>query len=236
MAEDLNIVYKLLLKNYGRQGWWPIINPVSGKSEYCINAPGNESEIFEIAIGAILTQNVAWLNVEKALFALKKKKLLEPSKLYKAKHDLIAQCIVPSGYYNQKTKKIKNFLSWFKEYQFLFESLVDMKTDTIREELLSINGIGPETADSIILYGLRRKVFVVDAYSKRIFSRLGIININQGYEEVRNIFQKGTSGGTVKYNEYHALIVVHGKDVCKNKPLCGTCCLSSICPSSKIFI
>jgi endonuclease-3 related protein len=84
---------------------------------------------------------------------------------------------------------------------------MDMKTETIREELLSINGIGPETADSIILYGLRRKIFVVDAYTKRIFSRLGIININQGYEEVRNIFQKGTSGGAVKYNEYHALIV-----------------------------
>jgi len=236
MAEELNSIYKLLLKAYGRQGWWPIADSLSGRSEYGINAPRNEADIFEIAIGAILTQNVAWVNVEKALLLLKKKRLLEPSKLFKAKHDAIAQCIIPSGYYNQKTKKIKNFLSWFKDYGFSFEAVAAMKTDSIRRELLAINGIGPETADSILLYGLRRKVFVVDAYTKRIYSRLGIININDGYEDVRGVFQEGTSGGVAKYNEYHALIVVHGKDVCKNKPLCDLCCLSQICPTCKSFI
>jgi endonuclease-3 related protein len=231
MAEDLNNIYKLLYKAYGKQGWWPIADPATGRSEYGINAPRNEADLFEIAIGAILTQNVAWVNVEKALLSLKKKRLLEPSKLFKAKHEVIAQCIIPSGYYNQKTKKIKNFLSWFNNYGFSFVPLVSMKTDSIRRELLDINGIGPETADSILLYGLRRKIFVVDAYTKRIYSRLGIINMNSSYEEVRNIFEKGTSGGVIKYNEYHALIVVHGKDICKNKPLCASCCLGSICPS-----
>lgn len=236
MAEDLNSIYRLLYKAYGKQGWWPIVDTVSGKSEYGINAPRGETDIFEIAIGAILTQNVAWVNVEKALLSLKKKRLLEPLKLYKAKHEVIAQCITPSGYYNQKTKKIKNFLSWFKDYGFSFEAAAAMKTDSIRRELLVINGIGPETADSILLYGLRRKVFVVDAYTKRIYSRLGIININDGYEEVRSLFQEGISGGVVKYNEYHALIVVHGKDVCKSKPFCDSCCLSQICPTFKNVI
>lgn len=231
MTEDINGIYRILRKSYGKQGWWPIVNPVSGKSEYGISAPRDEYDIFEIAIGAILTQNVAWINVEKALLALKKKRLLEPSKLYKAGHDDIASCIVSSGYYNQKTKKIKNFLSWFREYGFSFEKLMEMKTDKLRGELLGVNGIGPETADSILLYGLRRKIFVVDAYTKRIYSRLGFIDINDSYEEVRNMFQKSTSGGIGRYNEYHALIVVHGKDICKNKPLCGTCCLNTICPS-----
>lgn len=231
MAEGLNEIYRLFRKSYGRQGWWPIVNPVSGKSEYGINAPRDEADIFEIVIGAILTQNVAWINVEKALLALKKKRLLEPSRLYKARHDDIALCITSSGYYNQKTKKIKNFLSWFREYGFSFEKIMEMKTEAIRAELLSVNGIGPETADSILLYGLKRKIFVIDAYTKRIYSRLGLIDVNDSYEEVRVFFQKGTSGGIEKYNEYHALIVVHGKDICKKSPLCGTCCLGNICPS-----
>lgn len=235
MAEDLNSIYKLLLKAYGKQGWWPIADLSAGKSEYGINAPRNESDIFEIAIGAILTQNVAWVNVEKALLSLKQKRLLDPSKMYKAKHDDIAHCIVPSGYYNQKTKKIKNFLSWFINYGFSFEPVMSVKTEPLRRELLDINGIGPETADSILLYGLRRKIFVVDAYTKRIYSRLGIVNINDSYEVVRDLFQKGTSGGAAKYNEYHALIVVHGKDVCKSKPLCSSCCLGGICPSFNSF-
>ncbi|HOP28294.1 MAG TPA: endonuclease [Spirochaetota bacterium] len=235
MEEDLNSIYKILLKAYGKQGWWPIADISSGKSEYGINAPGDEADIFEIVIGSILTQNVAWVNVEKALLSLKKKRLLDPLKLYKAKHDVIARCIIPSGYYNQKTKKIKNFLSWFKGYGFSFEPLMSVKTESLRRELLGINGIGPETADSILLYGLRRKVFVVDAYTRRIFSRLGLISFNDSYESVRELFQKKTSGGFAKYNEYHALIVIHGKDVCKKKALCDSCCLGNICPSFKEF-
>jgi len=235
MADDLNTIYKLLFKAYGKQGWWPIADSASGKSKYGVNAPRDEADIFEIVIGAILTQNVAWVNVEKALLSLKKKRMLEPARLYKAKHDAIAQCIISSGYYNQKTKKIKNFLLWFRDYGFSFELLKNMKTDSIRRELLDINGIGPETADSILLYGLRRKIFVIDAYTKRIYSRLGLVKINDSYEEIRTAFEKGFSGGVSKYKEYHALIVVHGKDICKNKPLCGSCCLNGICPSYSRF-
>ncbi len=232
MTDDLNSIYRLLRKNYGRQGWWPIVNPATGISEYGTGAPKSEADIFEIAIGAILTQNVAWLNVEKAILSLKKKNLMDPQRLYKARHDTVANCITSSGYYNQKTIKIKNFLLWFREYNFTFESFSSMRIPDLRNELLSVNGIGPETADSILLYGLNRKIFVVDAYTRRIYSRLRIIDINSGYDEIRIRFEKGTSGGVAKYSEYHALIVAHGKDICRNKPLCGTCCLRDICPSA----
>jgi len=232
MTESLNGIYRIFRKTYGRQGWWPILNPETGLSEYGLNAPRNEAETFEIAIGAILTQNVAWKNVEKAILALKRKRLMDPVKLFKAKHDDIALSITSSGYYNQKAKKIKNFLSWFKEYGFLFENLADFKTCRLRDELLSVNGIGPETADSILLYGFRRKIFVIDAYTKRIYSRLGFLDIRDDYDKIRNFFEKEFKGGAEKYNEYHALIVVHGKDCCRNKPFCSTCCLNTICPSA----
>lgn len=235
MSEDLNSIYRVMRKTYGKQGWWPIVNPATGRSEYGINAPRCEADVFEIAVGAILTQNVAWINVEKAILSLKKKRLLDPVRLNRARSEDIASCIISSGYYNQKTTKIRNFLTWFREYKFSFDNLQGMKTQVLRNELLSVNGIGPETADSILLYGLNRKVFVVDAYTKRIYSRLGLIDYNSGYEEVRAFFEKGTSGGRAKYNEYHALIVTHGKDVCKNKPQCGSCCLHNVCPSAGKF-
>ncbi|HPJ36201.1 MAG TPA: endonuclease [Spirochaetota bacterium] len=231
MTENLNGIYRILRKTYGKQGWWPILNADTGLSEYGGNAPLNEAEIFEIAIGAILTQNVAWKNVEKALLALKKNGLMEPVALFQARDDRIAKCIISSGYYNQKTKKIKNFLTWFREFEYSFEKLINLKTEKIREEMLGIKGIGPETADSILLYGLGRKIFVIDAYTKRIFSRLGFLDIKDDYEKIRKLFEKEFKGDTEKYNEYHALIVLHGKDCCKNNPLCSNCCLNLICPS-----
>lgn len=232
MTEDLNSIYRYLRNSYGKQGWWPIVNPATGRSDYGIGAPRSDADVFEIVMGAILTQNVAWINVEKAIFSLKKKNLMEPQRLYRARHETIANCITSSGYYNQKTKKIKNFLAWFRDYDFSFERISSMKTPELRGELLCVNGIGPETADSILLYGLNRRIFVVDAYTRRIYSRLGVIDINSDYDEIRLLFEKGISGGTAKYNEYHALIVVHGKDVCRNKPLCKTCCLLDFCPSA----
>ncbi len=234
MTDDLNGIYRIFRKSYGMQGWWPIINPETGVSEYRTGAPQNESDIFEIIMGAILTQNVAWKNVEKALALLKKKRLLNPKKLYKASHEDIAECITSTGYYNQKTIKIKNFLNWFSEYNFSFEKLILMKTELLREKLLEINGIGPETADSILLYGLERKIFVIDAYTKRIYSRLGYIKANESYDKIQELFHKGFKGGVEKYNEYHALIVTHGKDICKNSPQCEICCLNSICPAPKV--
>ena len=235
MTADLNGVYGMLRKAYGKQGWWPIVNPESGRSEYGIGAPRNDDDIFEIAVGAILTQNVAWVNVEKAITSLKRSRLLAPERLHRAGNDKIAGCITSAGYYNQKAKKIKNFTGWFRGYGFSFADIVKIKTPLLRRELLGINGVGPETADSILLYGLRRKIFVIDAYTKRIYFRLGLIGRDDSYEKIQELFHCGFRGDTGKYNEYHALIVVHGKDVCKNKPLCHSCCLRSMCPSYEVL-
>ena len=157
------------------------------------------------------------------------KKILHPLKLHRADDEIIAGCIRPAGYYNQKTKKIRNFLDWFKKYNYSFDELQKIKTSVLRREFLEINGVGPETADSILLYALNRKVFVVDAYTKRIFSRLGMTDVNDSYDSVQQFFQKQFRGGIKKYNEFHALIVAHGKDVCKNRPLCDICCVRLYC-------
>jgi len=222
-------IYSTLLKNYKKQGWWPIFNVKKGISEYGLNAPRNDSDIFEIIIGAILTQNVAWKNVETALKNLKGKKLLSPQNLHNTENSIIASCIRPSGYYNQKTKKIKNFLDWFSTINYSFDKLKIIKTNILREILLNINGIGQETADSILLYGLNRKIFVIDAYTKRMFSRLNLISSHESYSSIQDFFHREFSGTLKRYNEYHALIVAHGKDICKKEPLCNACYFNSSC-------
>ncbi len=222
-------IYSTLAHAYGRQGWWPVFSILTGRSEYGTGAPKNDEDRFEIVIGAILTQNIAWKNVEKGLEALKKNKILTPRKLHKADSELIASCIRPTGCFNQKTIKIKNFLNWFKSFNYTFDKLKSMKTPVLRDSFLEINGIGPETADSILLYAMNRKIFVIDAYTKRIFSRLNIIPHDETYNYYQEFFHKEFNGSVKKYNEYHALIVAHGKDICKNKPICSECSLSNIC-------
>lgn len=222
-------IYSFLITAYKKQGWWPIFNIGKGFCEYGVGAPGNDDERFEIIIGAILTQNVAWTNVEKALCSLKKCLIFTPREFHKTKDELIASCIKPAGYYNQKTIKIKNFLNWFSEADYSFDELKKMKTALLRKKLLEINGIGPETADSILLYAMNRKIFVIDAYTKRIFSRLNLISEKDSYDSIQSLFHKEFRGTIKKYNEYHALIVAHGKDICKNKPVCSKCCLVHIC-------
>lgn len=226
---EAEAIYRNLRKRYGRQGWWPVYNNEKDCCEYGVNAPRNDSDRFEIAIGAILTQNIAWVNVEKALGVLKKKRLLDPGRLHRADNQLIAECIRSTGYYNQKTIKIKNFLSWFKSINYSFDELGKMKTPAMRSTLLTINGVGPETADSILLYAMSRKIFVVDAYTKRIFSRLDLVSADDSYDSIQEFFHNNFKGSVKKYNEYHALIVAHGKDICKNRPLCADCCLNNIC-------
>jgi len=160
---------------------------------------------------------------------LKKNRILKPRKLHKTENNLIASCIRPAGYYNQKTIKIKNFLDWFRGINYSFDELGKVKTEVLREMLLSINGIGPETADSILLYAMNRKIFVVDAYTRRVFSRLNLTSIDDDYNTVQEFFHREFRGNIKKYNEYHALIVAHGKDICRNKPLCTGCCLNGKC-------
>ncbi len=198
--------FDTLFDFFGPQFWWPGETP------------------FEVIIGAILTQNTTWKNVEKAISNLKKENLLSPDKLYTVSPQKLATLIKPSGYYNQKSKKIASFMRYFKqEYNLNINNMQPVPTDILRDQLLNIFGIGPETADSILLYALSRPVFVVDAYTRRIFSRHKLLDKNDSYENIRSFFETSLEKNIAFYNEYHALIVSLGKDYCKPTPKCTDC-------------
>ncbi|HOT44501.1 MAG TPA: endonuclease [Spirochaetota bacterium] len=222
-------VYKRLLAFHGPQGWWPIVNASTLRSEYHLGAPRDEKDFFEISIGAILTQNIAWKNVDTALAAMKKRGILDPLSIQRVRLQTLGTIIRPTGYYNQKAKKIKNFVALYRRHGFDHRAFRGIEPSSLRKELLSVNGIGPETADSILLYGLNVKIFVVDAYTRRIFTRLGLLSGRESYHEIQDVFQRQFKGTVQDYNEYHALIVAHGKDYCKSRPRCEECCLSRLC-------
>jgi len=211
-------IYKQLLKAYGKQGWWPLSKNQLQTKHHQGN-PKNLKDQFEIIVGAILTQNTSWTNVEKAIYNLNKSNLLNLNKIIKAKKSKIAKLIRPAGYYNQKAERLKIIAEKIKNNSNLLKE---------REELLKTKGIGPETADSIILYAAEKPSFVIDTYTKRIFSRLGLINSNN-YNEIKEFFEKNIKKDTETYKEYHALIVEHAKRHCKNKPECNNCFLKERC-------
>ncbi len=206
-------LYKLLLKAYGNVGkWWP------GTSE-------------EIIVTAVLTQNTNWKNVEKALENIyenkTKKNLLEY--LYELPVDYLAELIKPAGFYNLKARRLKNLLSFLKEYNFELSKIKSLKN--IREMLLKINGIGKETADSILLYALEIPVFVVDAYTKRLLKRMYDINLSD-YDSVQNLFYENYPKDVKLFQELHGLIVEHSKAVCRKNPICSECKISYNCKKS----
>jgi endonuclease III related protein len=203
----LAFIYKRLKKFYGPQHWWPADTP------------------FEVVVGAILTQNTSWANVEKAIRNLRRAGgLSSPRKLYGMSVRKISHLIKPCGFYNLKTKRLRNFLNFLDAgYRSDLKKLGLLDNGKMRARLLAINGIGPETCDSIMLYAFNRPVFVVDAYTKRILSRHGLIPEKSSYEEVQDIFMKNLSRDSAMFNEYHALIVRLAKDFCRKKPLCGWC-------------
>ena len=208
-------VYKHLYKHYGPQHWWPAETP------------------FEVMVGAVLTQNTAWTNVEKAIINLKAAKILDPEAIDAAEHEALAECLRPSGYFNIKAKRLKNFCRWFL-HQGGYDALRQLGDDDLRHAVLSVNGVGPETADDMLLYAFERPVFVIDAYTRRIFSRLGLIDAESGYETLRHYFEKQLTNNPDKvtlFNEYHALIVIHAKEHCRVKPVCRSCPLRCNCPS-----
>ncbi len=202
--------YNILFKQYGPQHWWPGDTP------------------FEIMVGSVLTQNTAWTNVEKAINNLKQANALSAETILSTHHARLAKWLRPSGYFNIKAKRLKNFCQWYVE-QGGFKSLSKLDTKRLREQLLSVNGVGPETADDIMLYAFERPVFVIDAYTRRIFSRIGAVSGEESYEELRQIFEKALKPDVALYNEYHALIVKHGKDICRSRPRCDQCCLTGVC-------
>jgi endonuclease-3 related protein len=191
----------------------------------------SDDERFEIVLGAILTQNVAWRNVEKALANLSQRSGLSIDGFLALGSGDVKELIRPAGFFNQKSATIDHFMAWFREYGYRFDTLKSISTGVLRDELLAIRGIGPETADSILLYSLRRSIFVVDAYTMRIFSRLGLVGQIARYAQVQELVEEGfRSDDMWGYNEFHALIVDHAKDCChKGQPLCSSCCLKSIC-------
>ena len=201
-------VYEILLNEYGPQGWWP----VGGRY-----FPEKEDK-YEIIVGAILTQNTAWNNVEKALSNLREKGLLSPEKIINIKTDKLADLIKPSGYYNQKAKRLKEVTENILPY-------LNSNTPPRREELLKIKGIGDETADSILLYAFHIPIFVIDAYTRRLLVRTGLCEPPCNYDEAQSTFMSNLPRDEKLFNEYHALIVKHGKDICKKAPLCNECIL-----------
>jgi len=225
------ILYETLSKKFGKQNWWPI------DKEY--HKKNNSDPRFEIIIGAILTQNTAWSNVEKALNNLKSENIIDSKKISDLDIEYLKKMIKPSGFFNQKAKRLKNISSHLhNNYHDKIDDFFNRSVNEIRKELLSLNGIGPETADSILLYAGNKPVFVVDAYTKRISKRLPL-KTNISYDEIQQYFEKNISKNYSKketpeiYNELHALIVELAKNYCKKKPDCKKCPLQKNCMHNK---
>lgn len=202
-------LYDKLYTFYGPQHWWPGDTP------------------FEVAVGAILTQNTNWGNVEKAIGNLKEHKALNAKVIHWMPADRLASLIRPSGYYNIKAKRLRAFIDLLVgKYGGSMARMKRGGTETLRKELLAVNGIGQETADSILLYALGKPVFVIDAYTKRVLSRHGLMDMNASYEEYQNLFHRECDEDISLFNEYHALLVSVGKEHCRPQPRCGGCPLS----------
>ena len=214
ISQKLQDVYRRLINCYGPQRWWPAEGP------------------FEMIVGAILTQSAAWFNVEKAIVNLKAAKALSPKALRQLPLSEVAALIHSCGYYNAKALKLKSFARWLGEhYDDNLDKLWAGNIDSIRQQLLSIHGIGEETADSIILYGAGKPIFVIDAYTRRIIDRIGLAPGSSSYAAYQTLFMHGLPTDAELFKEYHALLVCLAKDVCRSRPLCHRCCLSGICPS-----
>lgn len=207
----LNEMYETMRDALGPSHWWPGDSP------------------FEIAIGAILTQNTNWQNVEKAITNLKNAHMLSAESMYALPPQELAELIRPAGYFNIKAKRIQNFLEFLKNSaDFTIENLKEYTLDELRPMVLGVNGIGPETADSILLYALDFPTFVVDAYTHRMLGRHGLAYDDIDYHGLQALFMDALPEDVALYNEYHALIVRVGKDWCKKKVgLCDTCPLKS---------
>lgn len=227
----LQNIYNILLKNYRSQHWWPTTPKGKLKPEY-VGGPKNEQEQLEIIFGSLLTQNTSWKNVEKALICLNRNKLIDINRILDHPHEKLAECIRSSGYHNQKAERLKIMAKFLKATPIKILQKLDVKT--LREVLLKIKGIGPETADSIILYAFNKPIFVIDTYTKRIMSRIGICKKDVTYDELQKLFMDRLSSANPEtdvklFNEYHALLVEHAKRYCATKPKCGGCILKNGC-------
>lgn len=214
---QLPLYYDALFRVLGPQHWWP------GRTR------------FEIIVGAILTQNTSWSNVERAITALRREKLLSPAAIEQVPLGHLARLIRSSGYFRQKARKLKAFVRFLRDrYQGSLDKLFATPTAELREQLLAVHGIGPETADSILLYAGQHPVFVVDAYTRRILERHSVLRGKESYEQIRSLFEQSLPRDPSLFNEYHALIVHTGKHFCqKRQANCENCPLRPFLPSGK---
>ena len=206
---SVSVIYEILNSHYGDLQWWPAKTP------------------YEVIVGAVLTQNTAWGNVEKAIANFGDR--LSPEYVLDVDIEELKNIIRPAGFFNQKAVYLKAVTEWFLKYDFDIASIQRESLEKLRPELLSVKGVGKETADSILLYAFGFPTFVVDAYTVRLCERYGI-KAGKGYDEVKNHFEENIPRSVEIYNNYHALIVINGKDYCrKSKPLCDTCPLGESC-------
>jgi endonuclease-3 related protein len=206
-------VYHRLHAHYGEQQWWPAETP------------------FEMMVGAILTQNTRWENVEMAIDNLKAANMLNPESIISSDIEQLESLIRASGYFKQKARKLVEFSNFFLAHDGI-RGLKRWPTQSLRARLLGVHGIGPETADAILLYALDKPVFVVDAYTKRIFSRLGLLDPSMPYDDTQNYFVQRLPGLLQLFQEYHALIVEHAKCHCNSKQTCDDCPLFDACETA----
>ncbi|MEO5341827.1 MAG: endonuclease [Gammaproteobacteria bacterium SHHR-1] len=213
-AEPLRWAFQQLLAAYGPQHWWPA------------------QSAFEVMLGAILTQNTAWTNVEKAIANLRQAEMLDTQRLAEADPAQLAQIIRPVGYFNIKTQRLQAFCRFYLQQGH--ERLAALSTDVLRQTLLGVKGVGRETADDMLLYAFERPVFVIDAYSRRLFSRLGLCQGDEPYDSLRLGLEQALRGDVGLYNEYHGLIVRHAKQHCRKRPLCADCPLRPRCAQAQL--
>jgi endonuclease-3 related protein len=216
----LREIYQRLYQCYGPQGWWPGEGPL------------------EVVLGAILTQAAAWRNVELALKNLKEAGLWSLEAIRDCPHDELAAIIRPCGYYITKARKLKAFAEYvYQRYQGSLEAFLSESVQQLRAELLTIYGIGPETADDIILYAAEKPSFVIDAYTRRILHRIGLWpgELSGKYEDLQRLFHENLPENAGLFNEYHALLDRHAKETCAKKPRCHSCCLRDICAASRDY-
>lgn len=209
-----NSIYERLFDRYGPQAWWP--------------AQGR----FEIALGAVLTQGTAWTNAAKAIRCLKEAGADRPETLARLSEAALARHIRPAGFHNVKAARLMAFTAWWLDNGG-HRGLNALPTATLRASLLAVNGVGRETADAIVLYAFQRRVFVIDAYARRVFSRVGLVSGDEKYEHLRAKLEDAFTGEAPECNEYHALIVEHGKVHCRSRPLCEGCPLAGLCEFRK---
>lgn len=217
---NLSEVFERLLAEFGLQYWWPGDSPL------------------EVMVGAVLVQNTAWKNVERAIANLRDEGLMEPNALFALPAEELAQLIRPAGYFQVKAKRLRNLLKFvIEEFDGSLEAMFGRDLSTLREQLLGIHGIGPETADAILLYAGKRPTFVVDTYTHRVLARHGWIGYEADYHEIKDYFESSLPADAALYNEYHALLVRVGKEHCrKTEPKCEECPLREMLPTSGIVV